>query len=289
MPWVKLSDQRAMHRKLRKAGFAARGLDEAAICQIAADLSDGHISRDTVETLAMAHGEKRWQRLADILVEVGRWEPNGDGWWVHDYLEYNPSRAQWEEELAKKRSAGAKGGRARAANAQALAKAPATASARAPAQADFKQTLKPTRPDPKSSSSSLRDDPPQPTPTVAAAAADNLVEEALRAIAERRLALRTDVKNPGGFIVGTIKGLRLDHRDKLASLDLTQFATPESLAQSLEPPRVEPANLTQIAARTLMERSIKPACPGCDGTGWTDATVNGVTKCLQCHGTGIAA
>ena len=32
MAWVRLDDKRATNRKLRAAGFAARGLDEAAIC-----------------------------------------------------------------------------------------------------------------------------------------------------------------------------------------------------------------------------------------------------------------
>ena len=31
------------------------------------DMTDGHIDRDTVAMLAAAHGEKRWQRLVDLL------------------------------------------------------------------------------------------------------------------------------------------------------------------------------------------------------------------------------
>lgn len=84
MPWLRLDDQRALNRKLRRAGFAARGLDEAAICQVGADLTDGHIDRATVEMLAVAHGEKRWERLVQVLVDVGRWEPDGTGWQIHD-------------------------------------------------------------------------------------------------------------------------------------------------------------------------------------------------------------
>lgn len=129
MGWARFDDRRAMNGKLREAGFAARGLDEAAICQVAADMSDGHISRKTVEMLAAAHGERRWQRLVDVLVKVGRWEVNGAGWYIHDYLEYNPSRAAWLDGKAKKQAAGRRGG-------QASASARGQPSGEANAQAD---------------------------------------------------------------------------------------------------------------------------------------------------------
>ena len=109
-----MDDMRAMNRKLRQAGFAARGLDEAAICQVAADMTDGHIDRETVQMLAAAHGEKQWKRLVDVLVKVGRWETNGTGWYIHDYLEFNPTRAQWLETKAAKQAAGKAGGLAKA-------------------------------------------------------------------------------------------------------------------------------------------------------------------------------
>jgi hypothetical protein len=133
MAWVRLTPDRAMNRKLRKAGFAARGLDEAAICQSLADMSDGHVSRDTVEMLAIAHGEKRWERLVDLLVTVGRWTVNGDGWHIHDWLEFNWSQEKLQIEIAHKKEAGRKGGMAKA-KADAIARA--TAPATAPATAD---------------------------------------------------------------------------------------------------------------------------------------------------------
>ncbi|MBO0834435.1 MAG: hypothetical protein J2P28_02815 [Actinobacteria bacterium] len=96
MAWARLDDKRAMNRKLRAAGFAARGLDEAAICQIAGDETDGYISEDTVVMLAQAHKEKRWRKLVDALVEAERWDPVEGGWMVRNYLEFNPSHADLE-------------------------------------------------------------------------------------------------------------------------------------------------------------------------------------------------
>src|SRR5579862_8143106 len=128
MGWARFDDMRAMNRKLRAAGFAARGLDEAAICQVAADMTDGHISRATVEMLGVAHGEPGWAQLVEKLVDVGRWETNGDGWYIHDYLEFNPTREQWQQTQALKKTAGQKGGLAQAqARPQAVARAAAEA------------------------------------------------------------------------------------------------------------------------------------------------------------------
>ncbi|MDQ2727533.1 MAG: HNH endonuclease [Actinomycetota bacterium] len=82
-PWVRFTPDRAMNKKLRRAGFAARGLDEAGICQVAADDSDGFISTETVETLAVAHREKHWRRLAAVLVTEHRWSSVEGGWQIH--------------------------------------------------------------------------------------------------------------------------------------------------------------------------------------------------------------
>jgi hypothetical protein len=135
-----------MNPKLRRAGFMARGLDEAAICQIAHDMSDGFISAVTVESLAIAHRCLEWREVVAALVAVGRWIPadkdGEDGWELHDYLEFNPSKAEWKATQEERRESGRKGGQARAkANAQAKPEATAKAKVQANAQAD------PTRPD----------------------------------------------------------------------------------------------------------------------------------------------
>lgn len=129
-----------MNRKLRQAGFAARGLDDAAICQIASDDSDSFIAEETVKVLALAHGERHWRKLVDVLVKVGRWAPTEGGWIVHDYEEFNFDKAYWAAHQRQKQEAGRRGGQARAkahakANGQAPATAPATADAQANAQA----------------------------------------------------------------------------------------------------------------------------------------------------------
>lgn len=124
--WVKKRAESATHRKYRASGYAARGLDDAALAQIAMDgladgLTEGHekdafIDDETLAMLHVAHREKRGDRLEALLAskEVGRWERDDElgGYWVHDYLEDNPTAAEWESTVEAKKRAGRAGGKA---------------------------------------------------------------------------------------------------------------------------------------------------------------------------------
>lgn len=115
MSWVRFDDKRSVNGKLRKAGFAARGLDEAAICWSAHQEDDGFISTEDVEMLAMTHGCRKVDPLVQALVEVERWEPmvvegSTVGYLLKNFLEYNPSKAELEVTRKQKQEAGRKGG-----------------------------------------------------------------------------------------------------------------------------------------------------------------------------------
>lgn len=109
MSWLKFDDKRAMHKKLRKAGFAARGLDEAAICQSGAEETDGFIDDVTLSLLGTAHGEtpKTLAKLVAILCSpaVDRWSRDNrrGGYVIKDYLVYNATHAELEEKREKDR------------------------------------------------------------------------------------------------------------------------------------------------------------------------------------------
>ena len=93
-----MDDKRALNAKLRKAGFAARGLDEAAIEWCAHEESDGFVSDDDVAMLASLHGCRKPQPITDALCSVNRWrrDDRRGGWWIKDYLDFNPSHADLE-------------------------------------------------------------------------------------------------------------------------------------------------------------------------------------------------
>lgn len=96
--WVKLDDKRAINAKLLEAGFAARGLDEAAICWCAMNETDGFLSDKALRHLASMHGCPKPQPLVERLIEVGRWRRSDarHGYTLNDFLKFNPSKAELE-------------------------------------------------------------------------------------------------------------------------------------------------------------------------------------------------
>ena len=112
--WVRLDDRRAINAKLRAAGFAARGLDEAAICWSAHEEQDGFVSAADVEMLATLHGCVRPTELIAQLEAVGRWSATerrgAAGWKIKDFLTFNPSHKELEAQRSAKRKAGRLGG-----------------------------------------------------------------------------------------------------------------------------------------------------------------------------------
>lgn len=105
MAWLKIDDKRAMHRKFRRQGFAVRGLDEAAMCYCAHEETDGYVSLEALEDLAHHHGVSKASalKLADTLVDCGRWTRIGDGYNVEGYLNFNPSHAELEAKRKRDR------------------------------------------------------------------------------------------------------------------------------------------------------------------------------------------
>jgi hypothetical protein len=110
MPWAKVDDKLHAHPKAARAGLEALGLHLLAMSHVAAYETDGHV-------LARFPFEKAGEQgdgLAATLVESGLWELNGDGWMIHDWLKYNPSKRE-AKQLAKARAvAGKAGGKAKA-------------------------------------------------------------------------------------------------------------------------------------------------------------------------------
>lgn len=89
MPWVRLDDGVDSHRKVRRAGNEAFGVWTRSLCYSAGALTDGHVDPEWLQERTGRHAA----RVSGLLVVAGLWEPNDDGWVIHDYLDHNPSRA----------------------------------------------------------------------------------------------------------------------------------------------------------------------------------------------------
>lgn len=276
MPWVKHSSERATNKKLRAAGLAARGLEDAVMEQMAADgvtvtrhfevhgkqrRGDAFVDEATVLAVAGVNGatKKQATALVDLLVMYGRWEVADGGWWVLNYLEFNLTKDEWDDLSGKRQASGKAGGKARA---QALAKASAQPSAQA--------NLYP------SSSSSEDED---------VIANESREDAALRILAEQQLARRDDIGNPEAWLESVVESLRRVHARRLTEappeLDapaLAAFLT----ASSPDRPRV-------VGGGARIPAPPAKPCPTCDGTGWQESPEGEMVRCAACQGTRAAS
>ena len=94
MSWFKLDDGFFHHPKVVQAGRDARDLWLAAGCYCAKELTDGVIPTSCLPLLAAEAQVSDPTALAARLVTLGLLEERDDGFLIHDYLAYNPSRAK---------------------------------------------------------------------------------------------------------------------------------------------------------------------------------------------------
>jgi len=110
MAWAKLDDGMPTHPKMMAAGVKAFALDVAGICYSNKHSTDGFIANCTLT--AVLPGLNCPKKIAEKLVEVGRWTECAGGWMIHDIHDYQPT-AGYQKEISKKRAeAGRKGGSA---------------------------------------------------------------------------------------------------------------------------------------------------------------------------------
>jgi hypothetical protein len=168
MPWVRIDEEMTEHPKVASAGPVALAHHIAGLCYCNRNLTDGFIPERVARHLldwsgvgvfgVPTNGEKPlagpgWdvdgELAVGLLVDSGMWHRVGGGYRIHDYLDYQPSKAQVEADRKQKAEAGRLGGkqtqrRRRAetspseATASAAAQAPAEAFAEAGAQAELK-------------------------------------------------------------------------------------------------------------------------------------------------------
>lgn len=111
MTWAKLDDRFPFHSKVGKLSDASFRVHVSAICCAAGELTDGKIEPAWKRPIAW-----RDKDVAE-LINAGVWEVREDGsWWIHDFLEYHPSREQVAAKKGERSSAGRIGGLAKAAN-----------------------------------------------------------------------------------------------------------------------------------------------------------------------------
>lgn len=112
MPWVRFDDQFPTHRKVEGLSDGAFRLHVTAIFWCARNLTDGWVPQNDL-SMAAPRTCNRPEKLVHQLVTRGVWHEPGhdcpdcpaisDGWVIHDYLEFQPSKADVEAERAANR------------------------------------------------------------------------------------------------------------------------------------------------------------------------------------------
>lgn len=102
MAWLKIDDRVRTHPKIVQAGPAAAWFWFCGICYCREHLTDGLILDAMLPTLAP--GLAGWKKCATTLVATGLWHRVEAGYMVHDFLEWNPSRATVESQRAADRA-----------------------------------------------------------------------------------------------------------------------------------------------------------------------------------------
>ena len=109
MTWVKLDDTFPEHPKVEEVGPLAGWLHVCALCYCNRNLTDGFIPSARVARLADISNVKRH---VTALLRVGMWLEDDGGYRIHNFLEYQPSKAKVEadREAARKRMAALRAG-----------------------------------------------------------------------------------------------------------------------------------------------------------------------------------
>lgn len=104
MTWTKISDEFYDDPDVEDAGNAAIGAFVRMLAYCNRQLTDGHVSAKRAKHIAT-------KRELARLEEVGFIEPNGDGWNIPKFLDYNPSREKVlaERERSRERMAKLRG------------------------------------------------------------------------------------------------------------------------------------------------------------------------------------
>lgn len=104
MTWTKLDDTFHSHPKVRNAwreSMASIGLHALALSYAGQYETDGAIPGWFVESVIADESDRH--SAVDALKRAGLWREVGEGFELHDYLKFNPSKATLEEKRAKDR------------------------------------------------------------------------------------------------------------------------------------------------------------------------------------------
>jgi hypothetical protein len=106
MAWAKFDDNFYDHPKVIKIwrrNPASLGLHVRAITYCSRHLTDGIIPAAVVESLSPLQRDREEQVAALIEEQAWYWDEASESFAIHDFLDYNPTRADLDEKREKDR------------------------------------------------------------------------------------------------------------------------------------------------------------------------------------------
>src|SRR5687767_7488501 len=117
MPWVRVEPAAPGHLKIQRVGLAGFGLVVAGLCYSNAYLTDGVIPERALAVVFPGVPLKKLRTLAATLVDAGLWEKIEDGWRIHNFHRYQPTKDEEIAERQRRHDRAVAGGVARASTA----------------------------------------------------------------------------------------------------------------------------------------------------------------------------
>lgn len=112
MSWARIDDKFFLNPKVVVLDKDAKLLYIAGLTYCAGGLTDGHIPCEVLLLLGSMAGIANAQASAERLLSVCLWAGTESGYFVHDYLDYNPTRDRVLATREARQNAGSKGGKA---------------------------------------------------------------------------------------------------------------------------------------------------------------------------------
>lgn len=137
MVWVRIDDRITEHPKIARVGALGLALQVAGLAYCNRNLTDGFVPRGVARTLldwqVVDYEGRLWtvgrtsgfvgddvtpEWVIDLLLDAGVWEEVEGGYRIHDFEDYQPTKADVEADRRERDAAKAAGGLARAAGAK---------------------------------------------------------------------------------------------------------------------------------------------------------------------------
>lgn len=246
MTWVRMDDSWPFNRKLLGVEPCERLMWCMSIAYCSSQNTDGRIDWHMARMLGFLAGADDLEQSIDRLVGARLWDADGDGWMVHDYLDFNFTAAERRDLSEQRSAAGRRGGASRASTGQ--------ASAQASGQANAKQVLEhlPSNGQAtrqrvaKQSSSNVpsRPVPSKKTPSSSSASSssddDDVVSQTLielgRRDHERAIRDGVDIRNRKAHLAACVDKRQADRRTVAALVAANPEWPPERVADEHDDP-----------------------------------------------------